>query len=283
MKKIFITTILITLSFADLFAQKAEQEIRTLIENYDKASLKNDIPFFERLFAADYIISTSNGSTMNRTVSLADMQKQKDKPTYKFIATKSDSVQVKVSGNMAVVTGKWLSTTQALDDPTAKLHNDVGRYTSVLEKRNGKWMMIAEHVSEKPHTAAELEPGVRKASEDYDKAWETKNAELFSSLLTDDYMSTNETGKIRYKTDDIAQMTSADLVLTSNTADDKKFRMYRNTAVETGHYSVSGSYKGKAFSENGRYTSTWIYRDGKWKMAADHTSHIPAAAAAPGN
>ncbi len=151
MKKILITTIFICISFANLFAQKAEQEIRTLIENYDKASLKNDISFFERLFAADYIISTNNGNIMNKTASLDDMRKQKDKPTHKVIAVKSDSVQVKVSGNMAVVTGKWLSTTQAVDDPSAEMHNDVGRYTSVIEKRNGRWMMIAEHVSEKPH------------------------------------------------------------------------------------------------------------------------------------
>ncbi len=76
-------------------------------------------------------------------------------------------------------------------------------------------------------------------------------------------------------------MTSTDLVLTSSNADDKKFRIYRNTAVETGRFSVAGTYKGKAFSETGRYTSTWIYRDGKWKMAADHTSNIPPVSPAP--
>ncbi|MEO6583676.1 MAG: nuclear transport factor 2 family protein, partial [Ferruginibacter sp.] len=181
MKKIFITTILISISLSNLFAQKAEQEIRTLIENYDKATVKNDISFFDGLFAADYIISTPNGSTMTKSASLSDMRKEKEKPTYKLMSAKSDSVQVKISGNMAVVTGKWLSITQAIDDPSAEMHNDVGRYTSVLEKRNGRWMMIAEHVTEKPHTPAELEPGLRKASDDYDRAWKTKNATLFSS------------------------------------------------------------------------------------------------------
>jgi ketosteroid isomerase-like protein len=178
-----------------------------------------------------------------------------------------------VSGNLAVVTAKWKSSTTSME-ADASPHNDEGYYTAVYEKRNGRWLLLSDHATEKPHTPDELEPGVKKASEDYDKAWGTKNATLFAGLLTDDYMSTNENGKTKNKSDDIAQMTSPDLVITSNKADDKKFRIYRNAAVETGRYIVAGTYKEKAFSETGRYTSTWIYKDGKWKMAADHTSIV---------
>lgn len=104
---------------------------------------------------------------------------------------------------------------------------------------------------------------------------QTKSASLFERLLAEDFISTNETGKRSNKKEEIAQMTSADLIITSAKADDKKFRIHRNSAVETGRYTVTGSYKGKAFSETGHYTSSWIYKDGRWQVAADHISVIP--------
>jgi len=70
-------------------------------------------------------------------------------------------------------------------------------------------------------------------------------------------------------------MMSSDVVFLTAKTDDKNFRIYRNTAVETGRFSDTGTYKGKPFSETGRYTTTWIYRDGRWKIVADHTSPIP--------
>mgnify|MGYP006194204789 FL=1 len=70
-------------------------------------------------------------------------------------------------------------------------------------------------------------------------------------------------------------MMSPDLVILTSKTDDKIFRLYRNTAVETGRFTATGSYEGKPFSEVGRYTTTWVYRDGKWKIVADHTSLIP--------
>ncbi len=95
----------------------------------------------------------------------------------------------------------------------------------------------------------------------FDKALETTNAALFEKLLAEDFISTNEAGRISNKKDEIAQMTSPDLVLTTAKSDDKNFRICFNSAVEAGRYTVTGTYKGKQFSETGRYTSSWIYKD----------------------
>ncbi len=45
-------------------------------------------------------------------------------------------------------------------------HTDQGRYTVVYEKRDGRWLLITHHATQKTHTLEELEPELRKASDD---------------------------------------------------------------------------------------------------------------------
>ena len=254
-----------------------EQEIRNLMALYDEAAVKNDVGFFETNLASDYRSANFKGSFENKESILKYMKKEMEKPTYKMVSLKSDSIQVHIIGDAAVVSGKWLSTTQALNDPNPVMHNDEGRYTSILEKRDGKWMIVSEHVSEKPHNKTEIEASLKLASESYDKGLMTKDMALFADLFADDYASTGREGKLTNREEEINQMMSSDLVFLTANTDDKNFRIYRNTAVETGKFSSTGSYKGKPFSETGRYTTTWIYRDGKWRIVADHTSPMPAS------
>ena len=254
-----------------------EQEIRDLITSYDEAAVKNDIGFFEANVASDYYIATSQGGFENRENTLKYIKEDIENPTYKLVSLKSDSVQVHIIGNAAVVSGKWLSTTQAMDDPNPVMHDDEGRYTSILEKRDGKWIMVREHVTEKPHDKTKMETELKAASESYDKGLIAKDKALFEDLFADDYAATGRGGKVTNKEEEITQIMSPELVFLSSKTDDKNFRIYKNTAVETGRFSGTGSFKGVPFSEMGRYTTTWIYRNGKWKIVADHTSLIPTS------
>jgi uncharacterized protein (TIGR02246 family) len=251
-----------------------EQEIRDLIASYDEAAMKNDIGFFEANLASDYQSANSEGGFRNKEYILKYMKEDIEKPNYKLVSLKSDSVQVHFIGNAAIVSGKWLSTTQAMGDANPVMHDDEGRYTSILEKRDGKWMMVSEHVSEKPHDKTKLETELKAASESYDKGLVAKDKAIFENLFADDYVSTGRGGKMATKEQEITDIISTDLVVLTSQTDDKNFRIYRNTAVETGRFTAAGSYKGEPFSESGRYTTTWVYRDGKWRIVADHTSLI---------
>ena len=252
-----------------------EQEVRDLIARYDEAAMKNDIGFFETNLASDYQTTNSGGGYKNKEYVLKYLKEEMEKHTFKLVSLKSDSVQVLFLGNAAVVSGKWLSTTQALDDPNPVMHDDEGRFTSILEKRDGKWMMVREHVTENPHDKTKMEAELKAASDSYDKGLMTKDKAHFESLFADDYASTGRAGKLTNKEEDITDIMSPDLVFLTSKTDDKNFRLYKNTAVETGRFSTTGSYKGEPFSEVGRYTTTWVYRDGKWKIVVDHTSLIP--------
>lgn len=271
---LFIVTMLLSNCSENKSNNNDEQQIRDLIALYDEAAVKNDIGFFETNLASDYQIATSESSLATKEEQIQYMKEEIEKPSYKLISLKSDSVQVRFIGDAAVVTGKWLSTTQAIDDPNPVMHNDEGRYTSILEKRDGKWIMVSEQVSEKPHNKNELETQLKAASESYDTGLIAKDEAFFNELFAADYASTNTEGKVTTKADEIAQIISPDLVFITSKTEDKNFRIYRNMAVETGKYSSTGTYKGEPFSEIGRYTTTWLYRNGKWKIVADHTSPI---------
>jgi len=271
--------LILTILFSNCSENKSstndEKEIRDLITQYDEAALKNDLGFYDTHMASDYQIATEEGGWENKVSTLQYIKDRIEKPNYKLVSLKSDSVQVRVFGDVAVVTGKWLATTEALNDPTPTMHNDEGRYTTILEKRDGKWIVVTEHVSEKPHNKQLLETQLKAASESYDKGLLAKDKTLFEGLFAEDYASTGREGKLTYKDDEINHMLGPDLVFLTSNTDDKNFRIYRNTAVETGRFSSTGSYKGKPFSETGRYTTTWIYRDGRWKIVADHSSPMP--------
>lgn len=274
-----LSLFILTIFFANCSGNKSntndEQEIRNLMAQYDEAAVNNDQAFFEQKIASDYQISTEDGRWENKAATLQFMKEDIEKPTYKLVSLKSDSIQVRVLGDVAVVTGKWLAATQALKDPKPVMHNDEGRFTSILEKRNGEWLLVTDHVSEKPHNKQELETQLTAASESYDTGLLDKDKTLFEGLFADDYAATGSEGKITSREEDINHMTSPDMIFLTSKTDDKNFRIYRNSAVETGRYSSTGSFKGKPFSETGRYTTTWIYRDGKWRIVADHTSPMP--------
>lgn len=273
MKNYLFTSILV-LCFAAGFGQNSsdEMEIRKLNEAFDKAIQNSDVAFYEQLLADDYVSYGPDGTVKTRKQVLEEVKKQKESPSYRISKIGSEDVDVKISGDLAVVTAKWNATTHAMEDDEP--HQDTGHYISVFEKRNGSWQLISEMGSEKPHTPEELEPSLMKASKKYDESLKKRDREAFDKLLAEDYQSTDPSGKVSNREEDIAGMFDLELKLEGITTEEKKFRVYKNSAVETGKYRVTGSYKGESFTESGRYTTTWIYKDGKWQIVADHTSSI---------
>lgn len=274
MKNHLLTAILL-LGFSVAFAQnsKDEAEVRKLNEQFDNAIKNSDVAFYERVLAPDYVSLRTDGSVKTRKEVLDEVKAQKANPTYRITNIGSEDVDVKHSGNLAVVTAKWNTTSQSMEDDEP--HNDTGRYIAVYEKQKGEWKLISEMGSETPHTPEELEPSLRKASDQYDEALRNRDREALEKLLADDFTATNPQGEVRNKKQDIEMTLNPDLKMESASTSDKKFRVYRNFAVETGKYNFTGSYKDNKFSESGLYTSTWMIKDGKWRLVADHVSYLP--------
>jgi ketosteroid isomerase-like protein len=57
-------------------------------------------------------------------------------------------------------------------------------------------------------------------------------------------------------------------------------RLYGDAAIVTGVTTVRGRSGNEAFAADFQYTDTWVYRDGRWKLAASHASRLPEGGAA---
>ena len=273
MKHLMITIFAIAILATTALAQtKDEQEIMKIHTSLEKAYIANEMAPFESALADHYTMSGPEGKTMTRSEMLDDMRKAIAKPTFKNISEKSDNIKIRTMGNTAYVTANWTSVSQGLGDGTDP-HSDSGQYTGIYERVNGKWMIVREAFTEAQHDRKVMEEGVLKASNAYDAAWSSRNKEAFARLLHPDYTYTTEDGKVVNRDDDLKHFDT--VVITKSETSDKKIRIVGNSAaVETGIYHAVGTSGGKPFDETERYTTTWIWKDLRWQIIADHSSMV---------
>ncbi len=274
-----ITVVFVILTAAILgLAQNsaAEQEVLKFNAAYEKAQIDRDVAFFERVFAEDYTFSGPTAEVEDKAKALAYIRSEREKPTYKLVSVKSENVKAKVIGNMAILTGDWIGTGMSATDAQAEPHTDRGRYTAFLEKRNGQWIMLAEHVSEAPHDRKLMEAQVLKIGKDAANMYKNRDHSGFARILADDAVFVNTVGKVRTKADVLGELQNSEYKIELVEITDQKVRVIGNgAAIETGLIRYKGTDKsGKQFDEKERYTTTWVWRGGRWQIAADHTSVI---------
>jgi uncharacterized protein (TIGR02246 family) len=137
MNRIIALTLVGALVAAPAQAQKqsaGEQEVRKATEMLNAASLiKKDRAAMERFYADDYVYNHSNGTVTNKNEEIAEYMS----PDIKWTEHKSDNVNVRMYGDVAVVTG--VSTLTG----TAKGYSSgARRFTELWVKRDGRWQTI---------------------------------------------------------------------------------------------------------------------------------------------
>ncbi|CAN5377877.1 hypothetical protein BH10ACI2_BH10ACI2_10030 [soil metagenome] len=290
MKNLATIFVLVLASTFVAFSQvgKGEREVRGFIEEYGKAVTSRDIAFLERAMPEDYVYTGPNGKMTNREQALKYHKQQRDKPDYRLISLDHPNLKVHVVGNMALVTNDWISVTSPLDSTGATPTTDKGRYTGVFEKRNGRWMVIAEHDSERIHDDKWMVAGVTKAGRDYNELMKRlKSGRSFAELeksgdiaalnrtLAEDYTFTSRDGEIFNKAQDIEGYKTTGIKIDSAEFLEQNVRTIdNNAAVETGEIRYIGTNAGKPFDITKRYTTTWAFYDGRWQITADHTSAV---------
>jgi len=273
MRTLTITTIAI-LAFAITAAAQSqdEQQIMKIHLGLEQAFIKGDAAPFEAAIAPNYTFSGPAGNSRTREEMFKELRDEIAKPTAKNISETSDNIKIRVLGNTAYVTSGWTSVSQGLGEGTEP-HTDHGQYTGIYEKMDGKWMLVREAFTEAQHDRKLQEAEVLKASDAFDTIMRNRDKAGYERILHADYTYTSEDGKLVSRAEDIAHF--GDMVLNTMETSDKKVRIIGNSAaVETGMYHAIGSYKGKAFDETGRYTTTWIWKDLRWQVIADHNSIV---------
>lgn len=278
MKKLIAIALLTIVSTVSAFAQmsKDEQEILKIHASLDEAFMKKDITVFERVFADDYFMSSASGKLLSRTELMADLRKEMANTEYKMLSAATDSLKARTSGNMGFITGNWSSASVPANDTNAEPHKDTGRYTGIYEKRNGKWLVVSDQCSEAPHDRKLMEAQVLKMGLAYAQMIKNNDAAAIEKIFADEYIYTDYDGKVKNKTEDLAAYKEDRGKLESVEISDQKVLVISNTsAVETGTVRFKGTDKdGKAFDVSERYTTTWVWRTGRWQIVSDHVSAV---------
>ncbi len=103
-----------------------------------------------------------------------------------------------------------------------------------------------------------------------------KDIAWYERHTADECISTSgRTGKVTNKAEDLADAKDPASVVTSENIEVRQVQVYGDVAVATGKYAVKGKDKGGPFDRQGLFTDVWVKRDGRWQVAASHSSLIP--------
>jgi ketosteroid isomerase-like protein len=93
-----------------------------------------------------------------------------------------------------------------------------------------------------------------------------------SRLVADEFIEISRLGQLRTRADNIREIASGDLRLTSVKYDSLTVRIYGDIAVLKGVADNTGTFRGSPFSGALRYTRIFVRRDGRWQaVAMQHT------------
>jgi uncharacterized protein (TIGR02246 family) len=119
----------------------AEQELRAVESQLAQALSSVDVDQLARLWADDFVSTMVGGHVMTREKRLESLRKQKPGGTSSLTGS-NQQVDVRVYGDWAVVlvTSSWLADGKRVGDPYQATH--------VWAIRDGRWRLVAAHISE---------------------------------------------------------------------------------------------------------------------------------------
>lgn len=94
------------------------------------------------------------------------------------------------------------------------------------------------------------------------------DANAMASMLHSDFVFTDYDGTLMSKPVFLASIRDPSNKLSVEESNDMKLHRYGDTVVVTGATHEKGTQKGKAYEHYGRFTDTWIKRDGQWVCVA---------------
>lgn len=109
------------------------------------------------------------------------------------------------------------------------------------------------------------EQELKKASDANITAFLHGDVVALQNQYTDDYYRTGATGKVSGKVDLLKDVADHKQRLADLQLSDRVFRVYGDTAVETGELTAKYQRDGK--EQESRYTAVWRKQNGTWKKA----------------
>ena len=96
-----------------------------------------------------------------------------------------------------------------------------------------------------------------------------------SRMVADEFVEVSRLGQLRTKADNIRDIASGELKLTSVKYDSLTVRIYGDVAVLRGIADNAGTFRGFPFSGRIRYTRVFVRRGGRWQAVAMQQTPLP--------
>ena len=112
------------------------------------------------------------------------------------------------------------------------------------------------------------EDSVRAAEQARGQALLKADTVALSRLVAEEFVEVSRLGQIRTRADNLRDISSGDLKLTSVRYDSLVVRIYGDVAVLRGIADNAGTFRGFPFSGKIRYTRVFVRRDGRWQAVA---------------
>ena len=121
---------------------------------------------------------------------------------------------------------------------------------------------------------ADDEAAVQQTLHDACRAYLDGNAERMTELLTEDFTTTDSSGAITTRADDVEAAKKGSIRYEVFENRDMKVRLHGDAAVVTGRTIVKGQAGGDSFDAEFQFTDTLVRSGGRWRVAATHISRI---------
>jgi ketosteroid isomerase-like protein len=132
-----------------------------------------------------------------------------------------------------------------------------------------------ETTKSKGAQAGGVEQELKQMEDDWQKATRTKDVATLKRIIAEDWVATDDQGKILKREQYISQTTANPDVVQSNENTDMQVRVYGNTAVVTGGLTEKGTRNGTAYLETYRWTDVFVKRGGHWQAVVSQWAKLP--------
>jgi uncharacterized protein (TIGR02246 family) len=121
----------------------SEREVRKLEREWLDAYERHDAEAMNRIVADDFTITFPNGDMQNKARIIASLKApvKGTQTTYKF---HTEDVESRAYGNTVILIGRVITQSQQEGGKTLR---EESRYTDTYVKRQGRWQVVASHLS----------------------------------------------------------------------------------------------------------------------------------------
>lgn len=123
----------------------AEQEVRKLEREWLDAYEHRDAAAMERIVADDFIITFPRGEMQTKAQILESLRELKARrvPTAPAPKFYTEDVQARIYGETVILIGRVITHWQSQSNEM----REQSRYTDTYVRRNGRWQVVASHLS----------------------------------------------------------------------------------------------------------------------------------------